>query len=321
MVQPPPRPAVPRPHAPVRFGRFELLSLIGKGGMAEVFKARIVQGARQGEIVALKRLLPELAADPECVDLFTGEADVSRLLSHPNIVEVVEAGSVDGPASDLYYMAMEYVEGRDLGAILTRCRERHILLPVDFAIYIARALLEALEYAHTAKSATGKPLKLVHCDVSPSNVFVSKLGDVKLGDFGIAKVRSIDKWDDGDLVWGKLSYLSPEQLAGDPYDRRADLWSAGTLVYEMLTNRKPFVGRNAEDLRAAIRTARPHSLTSARSVSVGLERVLFKALEKDPRQRYQSAREFADALSPYYQSEVGTPLGIAAVVRGLFGVR
>src|SRR5690606_7282140 len=163
-----------------------------------------------------------------------GEADLSRLLKHPNIVEVIEAGDVD----DEWFLVLEYVEGRDLSAILTRCRERHILLPVDFAIYIARALLDALDFVHEAKGAAGQPLNVVHCDVSPSNVFISKLGEIKLGYFGIAKVRALDKWDEGDLVWGKLSYLSPEQLGGRLYDRRADIWGAGSLIYEMLTNRK-----------------------------------------------------------------------------------
>lgn len=317
----PSSPAQPLPSSrtvvPARFGRYELQALIGRGGMAEVFRAQILTGARAGEVVALKRLLPELATDAECVDLFTGEADVSRLLKHPNIVEVLEAGEVD----DVYYMAMEYVEGRDLAAVLARCREKHILLPVDFAIYIARALLDALAFVHDAAGPNGQKLKVVHCDVSPSNVFISRNGEVKLGDFGIAKVRSLDRWDGGDLVWGKLSYLSPEQLTGGEFDQRADLWSAGSLLYEVLTNRKPFAARSAEELKEAIRTARPFSLTSARSISQGLERAILKALEKDPDRRYRSAGEFSEALSPFFQSEIGTPLGIAAMVRGLFGVR
>ncbi len=299
------------------FGKYELLSRLGKGGMAEVFKARVVSGPNAGEVVALKRLLPELAQDPECLDLFTNEADLSRLLQHPTIVQVVDAGEVN----DVWYLAMEYIDGRDLGVVLTRCRERHILLPIDFAIYIARKLLEALAFVHDAKGPGGQPLNVVHCDISPSNVFISKNGEVKLGDFGIAKVRSLDKWDDGELVWGKLSYLSPEQLTGQIFDRRADLWGAGTLLYEMLTNRKPFVGKNAAELKGAIKGGKPLSITSSRNVSVGLEQVILKALSKRPKDRYATAGEFSDALGQHFQSEIGTPLGIAAVVRGLFGVK
>ncbi len=311
-------PPLPAPAVKSRvFGKYELLSLLGKGGMAEVYKARILTGPGAGEVVALKRLLPELAQDPECLDLFTNEADLSRLLHHPNIVQVIEAGEVH----DIWFLALEYVEGRDLSAILTRCRERHILLPVDFALYIARSLLEALAFVHDAPGPNGQPLNVVHCDVSPSNVFIGKNGEIKLGDFGIAKVRSLDKWDDGELVWGKLSYLSPEQLTGKIYDRRADLWGAGALVYEMLTNRKPFVGKDADELKAAIKTGKPLSITSSRSVSVGLEQAILKALAKSPKDRYQNALEFSDALGEYFQSEIGTPLGIAAVVRGLFGVK
>lgn len=306
-----------KPVLPQRFGRFELLALIGRGGMAEVFKARVLTGPRAGETIALKRMLPQLARDAECVDLFTGEADISRLLRHPNIVEVLEAGEID----DVYYMAQEYVEGRDLSAILSKCREKHILLPVDFALYIGRSLLEALAFAHEAKGPTGQPLHVVHCDVSPSNVFVGKTGEIKLGDFGIAKVRSIDKWDESELVWGKLSYLSPEQLMGREFDGRADLWSAGCLLYELLTNRKPFVGRNTPDLKQAICHLRPGSIISVRSVSAGLEQAVFRALEKAPDHRYRGATEFHDALTPFFQAEIGTPLGIASVVRGLFGVR
>lgn len=217
-----------------------------------------------------------------------------------------------------FYIALEFVDGRDLSAVLHRCRDAHILLPVDFAIFIARSLLDALAFVHEARGPSGNPLNVVHCNVSPSNVFVSNLGVIKLGDFGIAKVRALDKFDASDLVWGKLAYLSPEQLAGHGYDGRADIWSAGTLLYEVLTNRKPFGGKTADELKAAIRNSEPRSITSSRNISVGLENVILKALEKSPEARYQSAREFSEALSPFYESTVGTPLGIAAVIRGLF---
>src|SRR6267378_4271884 len=154
--------------------------------MAEVYKARVVEGPRANRVVALKRLTPRLASDPEAVDLFCGEADVSAMLKHPHIVEVFEAGVV----GEVYYLAMEYVDGRDLALILGRCRERKIFLPVNFAVHIAMATLDALVYAHAARGPSGMHLNIVHCDVSPSNLFISRLGEIKLGDFGIAKARS-----------------------------------------------------------------------------------------------------------------------------------
>src|ERR1700730_8990837 len=178
--------------------------------MAEVYKARVVEGPRADRVVALKRLTPRLASDPEAVDLFCGEADVSAMLKHPNIVEVFEAGVVD----EVYYLAMEFVDGRDLALILGRCRERKIFLAVTFALHI------------------------VHCDVSPSNLFISRLGEIKLGDFGIAKVRSLGDSDQNGTLWGKLAYLAPEQLERRPLSPQVDLWGAATILYEALTNRR-----------------------------------------------------------------------------------
>src|SRR2546430_997775 len=167
--------------------------------MAEVYKARVVEGARKGQLVALKRLTPRLASDPEAVDLFCGEADVSSMLKHVNIVEVFETGVV----GEVYYLAMEFVDGRDLALILSRCRERAIFLPIPFAVHIALCILDALSYAHQARGPSGMPLNIVHCDVSPSNLFISRLGEIKLGDFGIAKVRSMGG-DSGETLWGKI---------------------------------------------------------------------------------------------------------------------
>jgi serine/threonine protein kinase len=172
--------------APKRqFGNYEILSLIGRGGMAEVFRARALSGPRAGQEMALKRLLPALAQDPQSVELFAGEADLSRLLDHPNIVKVVEVGVI----KDVYFMVMELIDGRDLAAVLKKCKQRNVPMPVDFALYIQKTLLDALAYAHDAKSATGRALDIVHGDVSPSNIFISRMGEVKLGDFGSARVR------------------------------------------------------------------------------------------------------------------------------------
>ena len=300
--------------APPRFGRFEILQLLGRGGMAEVYKARIAEGARAGEVVALKRLAPKLAVDPEAVDLFTVEADVSRLLKHPNIVEVLEAGVV----GEMYYLAMEYVDGCDLARLLAICAARDIRIPVPFAIFLAHEVALALDHAHRAGDLAGRPLGIVHCDVSPSNLFISRLGEIKLGDFGIAKVRAIGG-DGGETLWGKLAYLAPEQLERGPLTPRVDLWGAALVLYEILSNQRVFQGSNTEQLRDAVQKAEIKPLESVRDdLPPGLWHVISRALARDPDRRYQTAAEFSDALKPFHDEMIGGALGIASVVRGLF---
>ena len=300
---------------PPRFGKYEILQLLGRGGMAEVYKARAIEGPRAGQLVALKRLTPRLTSDAEAVDLFCGEADVSAMLKHPNIVEVFEAGVV----GEIYYLAMEYVDGRDLALILGRCRERKIFLPVHFAVHIALAALDALGYAHQARGPTGLPLNIVHCDVSPSNLFISRLGEIKLGDFGIAKVRSLGGDDEGSTLWGKLAYLAPEQLERKPLTPQVDLWGAATILYEALTNQRAIQGANNDAMQEALREGRIAGVESLRpDIPPGLGDVLHRALQIDPAARFPTAQEFAAALAPFHDEISGGALGIASVVRGLF---
>lgn len=299
----------------VRFGKYEVLQLLGRGGMAEVYKARVLTGPRTDQVVALKRLTPKLTTDPEAVDLFCGEADVSAMLKHRHIVEVFEAGVV----GEVYYLAMEYVDGRDLALILARCRERKIFLPIHFAVHIALAALEALEYAHTARGPTGIPLNIVHCDVSPSNLFISRLGEIKLGDFGIAKARTFDAGDEGGTLWGKLAYLAPEQLERKPLTPQVDLWGAATILYECLTNQRAIHGPNPEAMQEALREGRIAGVESLRpEVPPGLADVVHRALQIEPQSRYATAAELMTALQPFHDEISGGALGIASVVRGLF---
>src|SRR5256886_2804863 len=266
--------------------------------MAEVYKARVVEGARKGQLVALKRLTPRLASDPEAVDLFCGEADVSAMLKHPNIVEVFEAGVV----GEVYYLAMEFVDGRDLGLILARCRERRIFLPVNFAVHIAKATLDALAYAHEARGPTGMHLNIVHCDVSPSNLFISRLGEIKLGDFGIAKVRSLGDGDQAGTLWGKLAYLAPEQLERRPLSPQVDLWGAAAILYQALTNRRAIDGASNDEMHEALREGRIAGIESLRpDVPTGLGDVVHRALLIDPSARYQNAQDFLAALEPFHE--------------------
>jgi eukaryotic-like serine/threonine-protein kinase len=296
-----------------RFGKYEILQLLGRGGMAEVYKAQVVEGQRAGQTVALKRLTPKLTNDSEAVDLFCGEADISVMLKHPHIVEVFEAGVV----GEVYYLAMEYVDGRDLALILARCRERQIFLPMNFAVHIALAALDALSYAHHAKGPSGLPLNIIHCDVSPSNLFISRLGEIKLGDFGIAKVRSLGDESDG-TIWGKLAYLAPEQLERKPLNPQIDLWGAALILYECLTNQRAIRGTN-EQMMDSLREGRIAGIESMRpEVPPGLSDVVHKALQIKPEMRYATADEFAAALRPFHDEISGGALGIASVVRGLF---
>jgi eukaryotic-like serine/threonine-protein kinase len=295
-----------------RFGNYEIMSLLGRGGMAEVYRARVLEGPRAGWQVAIKRLLPELARKPEYVDLFASEADLSKLLDHPYIVKVYDVGVID----ETYFMAMELIDGRDVGQILRRCKQKGIPWPVDFAVYATRVLLEALSYAHNATTPTGNPLGIVHGDISPSNLFVSRTGDIKLGDFGVARTKA---GGTDPKVLGKPYYLSPEVVDGT-VTHEADLWAATVTLYELLTNDKPFRGANASEVFTAIKARLYEPLSVARpDASPELDAVVQRGFSIDPAERFATAAEMAAALIPLYDELVGTPLAIASVVRGLFG--
>lgn len=293
-------------------GNYEILRLLGKGGMAEVFRVRAKAGRYQGRELALKRLLPSLRKDEEAVRLFTGEAELVRHLHHPNIVQVLEVGS---DADDIY-IVMDLIDGRDVAQIIKKCRQTRVPWPVDFALYLARTLLEALDYAHNAKGPSGKPLGIVHCDVSPSNFFVSRTGELVLGDFGVA--RSLIEVGP-DQVMGKPFYLSPEAVEGH-LDASIDLWAVAVTLYELLTLARPFLGKTPPEVFAAIRASRYVPVRELRpDVPRIIEGLIARAFDIDPAMRFQTAREFADEIAPLYDERVGTPLAVSAVVRGLFG--
>jgi serine/threonine-protein kinase len=295
-----------------RFGHYELESKLGRGGMAEVWKVLAVAGPEAGREFALKRLLHELEGDTSIVEKFAMEAELARQLSHPNIVRVFDVGAVDGS----WYQVMELVDGRDVGQLIKTSRDREIHWPVDFAVFLTRVLCEALDCAHNFIDAEGRALNLVHCDVAPSNVFVSRTGEIKLGDFGVARARV----DSGaGEFFGKPYYVSPEALEGH-ITPSLDLWGAGVVLYELLTNHRPFTGKDAADLFAHIRTGElvPASVLRP-DVPLAVDAAVQKALAPKQEDRFPTARAFADALSGLYDANVGTPLAISAVVRGLFG--
>jgi serine/threonine-protein kinase len=274
--------------------------------MAEVYRAQVLSGPRTGSFVALKRLAPSLSANPADVERFTSEAHLSQRLDHPHIIKVFETGAIEST----YFIAMEFVDGTDLARLLRRCRASSIQLPVDFAVYLAKVLLDALAYAHTG-------LKIIHCDVSPSNLFISRTGEIKLGDFGLAQLRS-GRREDGE-VRGKAPYLSPEAIEGK-VTPAADLWASNVTLYELLTLERPFAAESEAAVLDAIRQGRYRALRELRpEVPVALADVVDRGFSAKASARFQTAEEFAQALALHFDERVGNPLAIAAVVRGLFG--
>jgi len=278
-----------RIHGPT-VGPFVLQSLLGRGGVAEVHFARVMSGPLSGRHVALKRLLPHIAKDPRFVELFAGEADVTRMLEHPNLVKTLAVGLHD----ELPWMAMEVIDGSDLLQLLTRARHRQTHFPVGFAVGVVGALLSALEYAHDACGLSGEPLNLVHCDVSPANVFLTRAGEVKLGDFGVARAGGVAL-----EVAGKAHYLSPEALDGT-LAPAVDLWAAAVLLYELLTLSRPFDGPDPD---AVLRAVRKRHFTPARKLRpelpAALDRVLTQALDPKPHRRPTTAAGFRESLGPW----------------------
>lgn len=298
-----------------RVAGYDLVALAGKGGMAEVWRATVREGPRAGRVVAVKRLRPDLAADPEFVALFQREAAVTRRLHHPAVVEVLDAG-VEGGAP---YLVMDYVDGKNLREVLAQCARRRILLPLDFAAYVAHVLAQALDHAHAGVDRQGKPLGIVHCDVSPSNVFISRLGEIKLGDFGVALTQGAPKGQ-GAGALGKIHYLAPEQIRGQAITPRTDLFALGCVLFELLTDEKAFPGTTVDEVGQRILAGEVRAPSQLRpEVPFALDAQTLRCLAAQPEERWESAAAFASEIAAHYDPGIGTPLAIAAVVRGLFG--
>jgi serine/threonine protein kinase len=301
------------PAEPVRpvegtYGPYRLLERVAVGGMAEVFKAKRSGVEGFEKVVAVKRILLHLSDNKEFVDMFVDEAKMVAGLTHPNIVQIFDLGRIDKS----YYIAMEYVQGRDLRSILRRARERGTRLPLDLCFLIASRVCSALEYAHRKKDDRGQAMMTVHRDISPQNILISFEGDVKLTDFGIAKAASKATVTEAGALRGKLLYMSPEQAWGKPMDRRSDLFSLGIVFYEMVTDHKPFLGSSEVSILETVReckVAPPSTLN--RQIPPSLERVVMKALERDPDRRYQDAAEMYRDLEAVMHETTPPPTSAA----------
>jgi serine/threonine protein kinase len=304
-----------------RFGRYRLIELIGQGGMAEVFRATSAEADARGPGFVIKRIRPDRTDSPRFVQMFCDEARISALLHHPNIVEIYDFGQIEGA----YFMAMEYLDGRDLGEVFRVLRAHRAALPPSLAALVAREVARALEHAHTANWANGEPGGIVHRDVSPSNVMLLRSGGIKILDFGIAKAAALARPpEEGSgkhpKLQGHLGYLSPEQIRGTEVDRRSDLFSLGVVLWEMLTGQRLFAGKDEfETMRNVLLRPVPAPSRGRTRVPAALEEIVARALERDPAGRYPSARALAADLDRYLAAEPCPDDAVPALLEQLFG--
>jgi serine/threonine-protein kinase len=290
----------------VRYGamsdrqRYKIVEKIDAGGMAEIYKAKAITVDGFEKQVAIKRILPSLCSQPKFVNMFLDEARLSMHLNHTNIVQVFDVGRAQGT----YFIVMEFVDGHNLRRLFQRLAEVGQRFPVHVALFVVAEMLKGLAHAHDRRDAQGNLLGIVHRDVSPPNVLVSKSGEIKLTDFGLAKAVTQAELTDPGIVKGKFSYLSPEAVDGRAVDHRADIFSAGVVLWELLANRRLFLGKSEMETVELVQRAEVPSLPLLNAdVTDDIDRLVAKALQRDPRKRFHSAREMGDALTGFLFSK------------------
>lgn len=281
---------------PIPFGKYFLLERINVGGMAEVFKAKATGVEGFERLVAVKRILPSIAEDEEFITMFVDEAKIAVQLTHANIAQIFDLGRVEGS----FFIALEYVHGKDMRAIFNRGRQRGELLPIPMSCYSIMKLCEGLDYAHIKRDSNGEFLNLVHRDVSPQNILISYEGEVKIIDFGIAKAAGKAGRTQAGILKGKFGYMSPEQVLGLEIDRRSDVFGVGICLYELLTGERLFVAESDFATLEKVRSVdvMPPS-TYNRRIPEELEQIVMRALARDRDQRYQTALQLHDELQAF----------------------
>jgi serine/threonine-protein kinase len=286
------------PQVAVPFGKYELIRRLAVGGMAEVFLAK----DDRGQLVAIKRILPHLSDQPEFVQMFLDEARIAAQLNHPNIVRTTDLGRQAGSI----FLAMEYVEGVDLRSILKQQAKKGVAMPFGVAARIVCEVAKGLSYAHTSVGVDGRPLQIVHRDVSPQNVMVTFDGSVKLVDFGIARAGVAMQDSVPGMIKGKFLYLAPEQAQRIKIDHRADLFPLGSVLYEITTGKPAFARPNAEAIIHAVRFEEPTPAPQLREgFPTALARVISRCLVKDRDQRYPTAAALVDELESFLAGVAG----------------
>jgi serine/threonine protein kinase len=271
-----------------QLGRYHLLDRIAFGGMAEIYRAKTFDGHGQPHLVAVKRVLAHLAEDDDFIQMLVDEAKIASVLRHLNIARVYEFARAHGE----YFIAMEHVDGKDMRTVLERCRTKKKPVPPEHAAHVAAEVGAALHAAHSAIDSRGRPLRIIHRDVSPSNIICSYAGEVKLCDFGIAKATLSRVTTKTGVIKGKVKYMSPEQALGRKLDHRSDVFSLGSCLYEMLTRIPPFTATNEMDLLIKVRDAKYRPVNEMMpGVPPELEAITDKCLTRSRANRYQTAAD------------------------------
>ena len=274
--------------------RYRVIERIAAGGMAEVYRAESAGLEGFKKTVAIKRVLPHLAEKKQFIGMFLDEARLSAHLSHSNCVQVFDIGVGD----KTYFIVMEFVDGSDLKALLEYMQQHNRKLPLTLALYIACRICDGLSYAHEARDNRDRLLGIVHRDISPPNVLITRYGEVKVVDFGLAKANSQLERSEPGIIKGKFSYLSPEAALGESVDLRTDLFAVGVILWEMLAGRRLFMGETDLQTVRQVQTAEVPDITRFNpEVTPAIAAVLNRALARDPRERYQSARELGSELN------------------------
>lgn len=287
-----------RPH---HFGRYTILDPIAVGGMAEIYRARLTNtGDAPDRIIIIKKIIQSLSNNSDFVDMFEAEIKITVGLSHPNIVQIYDYGRVDGVS----FLAMEYVEGKNLRQFLKRLISMKSMFSIDMSCHIVSQVCNALSYAHAFRDRmTGEHIGLVHRDVSPQNVMISYDGGVKLFDFGIAKAKSASEATQAGVIKGKPSYLSPEQISGEVLDGRSDVFSLGIVLWEMLTAKRLFVADNDMAILRMIQSSRIEAPSTYNpSIPQTLDAIVLKSLARDRDKRYRTGEEMQRDLHRFLYS-------------------
>lgn len=290
-----------------RFGSYLLLRRLAVGGMAEVFLAR-----RQGiegfqKTIVIKRIRQHLSEQPSFVKMFLNEARLAAELIHSNIAQVFDLGRV----GKFYFIAMEYVNGRDMRQVIPQAQKKGIFFPLEYSLKVARDVCEGLYYAHRKTDDRGNPLNIVHRDITPENIMVSFDGEVKILDFGVAKAENLVGETRAGEVKGKLGYLSPEQITGKTVDHRADIFSLGVVLYEWLSGRRLFSGNSDVEVLKSVIEGRIYPPSYFKpDVPRPVEEIVLRALERNRELRYQSAWDMLADIDMFLSGQRFVPTNI-----------